>query len=121
MDAQDLVTIISNFLAYSGVVIIAYGGIVALYGMVLRGLKRSSHRSFTHVRGDFARKIIFGLDFLIASDIVKTILTPDINEVIVLGGIVVIRTVLTFLLSKETADLRREEELELASQKPQVP
>lgn len=109
MDAYDILLLISTFLAYSGAVIIAYGGLVALVQTVARGLRKRRGITFTRIRGEFAQKIIFGLDFLIASDIINTINAPNIDEVIRLGGIVLIRTVLTFVLSKETAELREEE------------
>jgi uncharacterized membrane protein len=109
VDPSDVLKIVSLFLAYSGVLVIAYGGAVALVQTVVRGIKRGRGLTFTKIRGEFARKIIFGLDFLIASDIINTISAPNIDEVIRLGGIVLIRTVLTFVLSKETAELREEE------------
>ena len=109
VDISEIPVLIAQFLAYSGVLVITYGGAMALIQMVSRGFKRGRGITFTRIRGEFARKIIFGLDFLIASDIVLTISAPAIDEVVRLGGIVLIRTVLTFVLSKETADLREEE------------
>jgi uncharacterized membrane protein len=61
------------------------------------------------IRGEFAQLIVLGLDFFIASDIITTLSVPTLDEVLRLGGIVLIRSVLTFLLSKETAELRKEE------------
>jgi uncharacterized membrane protein len=109
VEPTDLLSLISLFLAYSGVLVIAYGGVMALAQTIIRGIQRGKGITFTRIRGEFARKIIFGLDFLIASDIVSTITAPNIDEVLRLGGIVLIRSVLTFLLSKETAELRAEE------------
>lgn len=109
VDISEIPFLIAQFLAYSGVLVITYGGAMAIVQMVARGIRRGKRITFTRIRGEFARKIIFGLDFLIASDIVLTIRAPTIDEVIRLGGIVLIRTVLTFVLSKETADLREEE------------
>ncbi len=109
METLDVLQAISLFLAYSGVLVIAYGGLMALAQTIVRGIRSGKGITFTRIRGEFARKIIFGLDFLIASDIVLTITAPNIDEVIRLGGIVLIRSVLTFVLSKETAELRQEE------------
>jgi uncharacterized membrane protein len=109
VEFADVLPLISMFLAYSGVVVIVYGGAMALAQTIWRGVTRGKRITFTRVRGEFARKIIFGLDFLIASDIVQTITAPNIDEVARLGGIVLIRSVLTFVLSKETSELRAEE------------
>jgi uncharacterized membrane protein len=110
VDIDEIITIIAKFLAYVGVAVIAYGGVVAITHTVLRGLRRENEPTIPHIRGEFARRIIFGLDFMIASDIVLTILAPSFDEVIRLGGIVLIRAVLTFILSKEMSDLRKEEQ-----------
>jgi uncharacterized membrane protein len=47
---------------------------------------------------------VFGLEFLIAADILSTITTPTQEELINLGVIVVIRTILGYFLSKEAAE-----------------
>ena len=64
------------------------------------------------LRGKLTTRIIFGLDFLIASDIVLSVLVPNLEEIARLGGTVLIRVVLTFLISKETQDLERRQEAE---------
>lgn len=38
---------------------------------------------------------------LIASDIIETILNPSTQDIIILGGIVVIRTAISYFLGKE--------------------
>ena len=52
----------------------------------------------------------FGLEFLIASDILKTVLEPTLNELAILGGIVVLRTILSVFLNREIKDLEAESE-----------
>jgi uncharacterized membrane protein len=42
-----------------------------------------------------------GLEFLIAADIIRTIIRPTLEELAILGGIVVIRTVISYFLGKE--------------------
>jgi len=52
--------------------------------------------------------LLLGLEFLIASDILKTVLEPTLNELAILGGIVVLRTVLSVFLNKEIKELETE-------------
>lgn len=99
--------IAETVLAYFGAVIIAYGGVRAIFATMRLELRHPSHLSFKEIRGGFASRIILGLDFLIASDILATVGNPQINEVLVLAGIVLIRTVLTIILSQETKDIDR--------------
>lgn len=47
---------------------------------------------------------------LIASDILKTVLEPSLDELAILGGIVVLRTILSVFLNKEIKELDSEKE-----------
>jgi uncharacterized membrane protein len=53
-------------------------------------------------RQQLGRSILLGLEFLVAADIIRTVaVTPDARSVAVLGGIVLIRTFLSFSLELE--------------------
>lgn len=45
--------------------------------------------------------ILLSLEVLIASDIIETIMNPSVDDMLILGGIVVIRTVISYFLGKE--------------------
>lgn len=45
--------------------------------------------------------ILLSLEVLIASDIIETILNPTTQDIVILGGIVVIRTAISYFLGKE--------------------
>jgi uncharacterized membrane protein len=53
------------------------------------------------LRADLGTYLLLGLEFLIAADILKTILEPGITELGVLAGIVALRTILSFFLNRE--------------------
>ena len=53
------------------------------------------------VRLSLARSLLLVLDFVVASDILKTILVPSLNELTLLAFIVAIRIALSWSLSKE--------------------
>ena len=53
------------------------------------------------VRLGLARSLLLVLDFVVASDILKTILVPSLNELTLLAFIVAIRIALSWSLSKE--------------------
>jgi uncharacterized membrane protein len=88
------------------------GVLVIVFG-VLTGLVRFVRAEFSAVRGlavDEARKqlrhvlgyyLLLGLEFLIAADIIDTLMKPKPEEMIVLGAIVAIRTVINFSLNGE--------------------
>ena len=54
--------------------------------------------------------LLLGLELLIASDILKTVLEPSLDELAILGGIVVLRTILSVFLNKEIKELDNEKE-----------
>jgi uncharacterized membrane protein len=53
------------------------------------------------VRFNIDFNLIPGLEFLIAADIIRTIIEPTIEELAILGAIVAIRIALAFFLSRE--------------------
>ena len=85
----------------AGTVTMAIGALLAL---VLTFHERggggpAAYKSFRYRLG---RAIILGLELLVAADILRTISTePSLSQVAVLGGIVLIRTFLSFSLEIE--------------------
>ncbi|HHV25436.1 MAG TPA: DUF1622 domain-containing protein [Methanosarcina sp.] len=59
---------------------------------------------YEDIRKEFTNKILFGLELLIVGDILGTIRNPTVNDLMLVGTIVVIRTVLGYFLSKEAKE-----------------
>ena len=80
-------------------VIVAAGTLVA----TARLLARRAHNAgnyYSSYRQDIGRAILLGLEFLIAGDIIRTVVVaPTIQNVVVLGLIVLIRTFLSLSLN----------------------
>lgn len=94
---------ISLSFAIVGSIIIIYGGIMATINTITGEVKRKNY--YAPVRIDFTRKIALGLEFFIAGDLIKTIIAPNFDEVIILVIIVTIRTIIGYTLSKESEEL----------------
>lgn len=99
-----LIDISSSIFAYMGAAIILYGGVIAAIKTIIAEIKGCSDIGYYEIRRGFTHKIVFGLDFLIAGDILKSIVTPSQEEIILLGAIVSIRTVLGYFLGKEASE-----------------
>ena len=87
-----------------GVFIVAGGMIVATLRLVPRLRDRSHDTGNYHslYRQDVGRAILLGLEFLIAGDIIRTVVVaPTLQNVVVLGMIVLIRTFLSLSLQLE--------------------
>jgi uncharacterized membrane protein len=84
-----------------GVATIAIGALIAAAVAVTR-LNRKTGDVYRVFRQQLGRSILLGLEFLVAADIIRTVaVTPDARSVAVLGGIVLIRTFLSFSLELE--------------------
>ena len=89
-----------------GVVIIVYGAIVSLIFLVreeARGVKQAGYNQHT-IKRQFTSRILTGLEFFIAGDVLKTIVNPTLESLAIVGVIVAIRAALTFLLNRELKD-----------------
>src|SRR5215208_4615303 len=84
------------------------GVFIVAGGMVVATLRLVAHRAhdtgnyYSLYRQDVGRAILLGLEFLIAGDIIRTVVVaPTIQNVLVLGLIVLIRTFLSMSLQLE--------------------
>ncbi len=87
-----------------GVFIVAGGMIVATLRLVprLRDRAHDNGNYYSLYRQDVGRAILLGLEFLIAGDIIRTVVVaPTLQNVVVLGLIVLIRTFLSLSLQLE--------------------
>lgn len=100
----ELIDLSSLIFAYIGAAIILYGGILATIKTLNLEMRGMPVLGYHDIRRDFTHKIVFGLDFLIAGDILQTIIAPSQEEIIMLGAIVGIRTILGYFLSKEVSE-----------------
>jgi uncharacterized membrane protein len=91
-----------------GTAVDAAGVLVIVIGAVLatrRGLtcaRASAEDSYKRYRQDLGRAILLGLEFLVAGDIIRTVVvSPTLENVLILGLIVLIRTFLSVALQLE--------------------
>ena len=84
-----------------GVAVIVIGGTVAATTDLQR-ITRHEEDVYRQFRQMLGRTILLGLELLVAGDIIRTVATkPTLISVAVLGGIVLIRTFLSFSLEVE--------------------
>lgn len=84
----------------AGVILIIAGLLIAT-GRYLVAFRRVPE-SYKLYRQDIGRAILLGLEVLVAADIIRTVaVTPTLESVAVLAGIVLIRTFLSFSLEVE--------------------
>ncbi len=74
---------------YIGVIIIAFSGIVGVINCVRRD---------PETRLKLAKGLAMGLEFKLGSEILRTVVVRDLNEIVVVGSIILLRAALTFLI-----------------------
>ena len=100
-------------ISVTSLLIVTYGALIGIISFLKNEIRRfTGGYSITNIRklrATFGTYLLLGLEFLIASDILKTVLEPTLNELALLGGIVVLRTILSVFLNKEIKELESEE------------
>ena len=84
----------------AGVLAIVLGLVFALGRFVVA--RRDAVEPYRGLRQDLGRGILLGLEFLVAADIIRTVaVDPTIQNVLVLGLVVLIRTFLSMSIEVE--------------------
>jgi uncharacterized membrane protein len=105
----DLVEMAVPWIEMLGITVVLWGAIEGLVGLLMRiktaVLRRTQAVPISHIRIAIGEKTALGLDFFLAGDIIQTIMVPTWESLAILGGIVVIRTIIAFFLNKDLREL----------------
>ena len=93
-------------------VVVLYGTLVSFLSFLKNEIRRISgkfsYQRIRVLRADLGTYLLFGLEILIASDVLKTIIEPSFMELGILAGIVVLRTVLSVFLNREINEIEKD-------------
>ena len=100
---SDFISITGYIVESVGVLIIIAGAIRATARTITRARRTQFRESLYHdFRREIGRAMILGLEFLVAGDIIRTVIVShSLPDVASLGLIVLIRTVLVFTIHLE--------------------
>src|SRR5260370_27348237 len=97
---RDVMEIIGTAIDAMGVLMVVAGALLATGRFLLRWGRPED--PFRRYRQELGRAILLGLEFLVAGDIIRTVVVaPTLENVLVLGLIVLIRTFLSTALQLE--------------------
>ena len=105
----EVATAVSRLFELAGIVVIVLGALVAAVRGAFRGMLRPPRTDgeapadfLADFRKTLGRSILTGLELLVAADIIRTVaVEPTMDNVLVLGVIVLIRTFLSMSLEVE--------------------
>jgi uncharacterized membrane protein len=105
----ELVEMVVPWIEMIGIAVVLWGaveGLIKLLSRIRAALvKAPLMLPVSHIRAAIGEKTALGLDFFLAGDIIQTIMVPTWQSLAILGGIVVIRTVIAFFLNKDLREL----------------
>jgi uncharacterized membrane protein len=110
---RDAVFLLVRLVEAAGALIIFVGAALGFVRFVLVAIRKSPEH-FTPVRLNLGRYLALGLEFQLASDLLRTAVAPSFDEIGKLAAIAAIRTALNYFLGREIkserAELARENE-----------
>lgn len=105
---MDILNLLSLTVGIIGVLIMAWGVLLTIieflryeYVDLQKSSDRKKQKDRMTLRQDLGSYILLSLEFMIAGDIIHTVIKPSKESLIVLGSIVVIRTIISYFLNKE--------------------
>ena len=102
MEYKELISIAGYGIETIGVLVIIAGSAVSSFRFLSTFSKQAEGVAYSAFRRQLGRSIILGLEFLIAGDIIRTVIVADtLTNVTILGLIILIRTFLGFSLHFE--------------------
>jgi uncharacterized membrane protein len=100
---EETMDLVAKGIEVIGIITLVLGlGLALARAALVMFRDRDGEESYRIVRTVFGRSILLGLEFLVAADIIRTVaVQPSLQNVGVLGLIVLIRTFLSFSLEVE--------------------
>jgi len=110
---HSIIYILIVSLDIASVLILCVGVIKALIAFFTNGLRDITRRQRLDdisannlIKQHLGSYILLSLEILIAADIIKSILEPSLDDILILGAIVIIRTIISYFLERETNNAR---------------
>ena len=98
---ETIIDFIFSIIRYLGLIIELIGIFVVAISVFIALVQLIWRRNIDRARTKLARNVIFGLEFIIAADILLVAVANNLVEIAQLGGIVVIRVLLGYAMHKE--------------------
>ncbi len=104
---ETIIIFIFPTIRYLGLLIEVIGILVVVISVFIALGQLIKSRDIDNIRAKLARNVIFGLEFVIAADILLVAVTNNFSEILQLGGIVLIRILLGYAMHKEILKIKK--------------
>lgn len=103
--------IVAELIGYLSIIIIFIGVAVSVAHFAHSAWRKGefTHAGIDHVRVGLGHYLLLALEFLIAKDIIITIFDRSLEDVASLGGLIVIRVILSYFLDRELKEIKKKQ------------
>lgn len=101
----EIIEYISKGISILSLAVIVYGTAITVVAFLRNEFTTDKYSGIRKIRANFGSYLLLGLELLIGADILKTVVEPTYQELIILGGIVLLRTILSVFLNREIKEL----------------
>lgn len=118
---KEILHIVVEVIDIIGVTILLFGFVKIFLKYLKTEFKNIAHtpfRKLQKIRCEMGIYILLGLDFLIVSDIIQTIVDLSIEEIIKLSVLILLRTIISYFLGKEILEIESIHDDPVADKKP---
>jgi len=105
---RDVVDVLVRLVEAAGALVIFVGAAFAAVRFVVTGARTRSAEAFVPVRLGLGRFLELGLEFQLASDVLRTAIAPSFREIGQLAAVAAIRTALNYFLGREIREEREQ-------------
>lgn len=105
---RDVVDVLVRLVEAAGALVIFIGAAFAAVRFVVTGARTRSAEAFVPVRLGLGRFLELGLEFQLASDVLRTAIAPSFREIGQLAAVAAIRTALNYFLGREIREEREQ-------------
>lgn len=109
---QNIVSLFVRVTEIVAAIIIFTGAILGFLKYIDLCLVKKIPHAFTQVRMSLGRYLALGLEFQLASDLLRSAVAPSFEEIGKLAAVAAIRTALNYFLSKEFEAAKKSTETE---------
>lgn len=100
---------LTHWIELLGIAVIVWGFLISSKDLLLYELSKMRHKVTLHemryIRVTLGTYILFGLELMIASDIIESIVSRSTEQLLTLIVIVIVRTTISYFLGREIAEL----------------
>ncbi|UJF16118.1 DUF1622 domain-containing protein [Jeotgalibaca sp. MA1X17-3] len=103
----EVIPVLAAIVESIGIIVIIYGVLRSAFLFI----KSGGNLMASNPKMELARALAYSLEFKLAAEILKSVIVQTLDEFLVLGGVVIIRIILTFVIHWEIENNEKSEQV----------